>query len=264
VSLDLGDVWAAYDAASGGWSDGPERVYDRMAEMLVDRCLIGLDGHRVLDLGAGTGAVSRAVARRGGRPIALDAALGMARTTRAVGVPSTQGDATAVPFADGSFAAVIAAFVLNHVPDAVAALAEARRVLARGGVMLASTFGTGPDHPVKAAVEAAAGRHGWSPPAWYARLKAEAGDPLAGADRFAGLAERAGFGRVSAATTTFATGVDDARSMVEYRLGMPLLVGFASCLPAEERAAVVDEAVAGLGPDPEPLRPTVVVLEAFS
>jgi ubiquinone/menaquinone biosynthesis C-methylase UbiE len=264
VSLDLADVWAAYDRASQGWADGPERVYGRMAETLVERCPADLEGNRVLDLGAGTGAVSRAVAAQGGKPMALDAALGMARTTRAAGVPSTLGDAAALPFAGGSFAAVIAAFVLNHVPDAVAALAEARRVLARGGVLLANTFGTAPDHPVKAAVEAAARRHGWSPPEWYAWLMGVAGYPLAPADRFAGLAERAGFRRVSAVTTTFVTGVDDARSMVEYRLGMPLLVGFASGLPAQERAAVVDEAVVALGPDPAPLRPTVVVLEAFS
>jgi ubiquinone/menaquinone biosynthesis C-methylase UbiE len=264
VSVDLGEVWDAYDRASRGWAQGPEQVYDRMAGELVTRCPVALGGRRVLDLGAGTGAVSRAVASTGARPVALDAALGMARATSAAGVPSARGDASILPFAGESFAAVIAAFVVNHLPDPVAALAEVLRVLRPGGVLLASTFGVGPEHPVKAVVEEVARRHGWSPPDWYDRLKAEAGDPLADPDRFAALARRAGFRRASAATRTFATGADDARQMVEYRLGMPVLAGFASTLPAGERSVLLAEAVTALAPDPPPLRFPVVVLEAFS
>ena len=46
-----------------------------------------------------------------------------------------RGDATALPFADECFDAVITSEVLEHIPDDVGALAELRRVLRRGGVL---------------------------------------------------------------------------------------------------------------------------------
>jgi SAM-dependent methyltransferase len=52
-------------------------------------------------------------------------------------------DACALPFADGSFDVVVANHMLYHVPDRPSALAEIRRVLARGGVLHASTNGRG-------------------------------------------------------------------------------------------------------------------------
>ena len=45
------------------------------------------------------------------------------------------GDATQLPFADGSFDGVVASEVLEHVPDDVGALAELVRVLRPGGAL---------------------------------------------------------------------------------------------------------------------------------
>ena len=50
-------------------------------------------------------------------------------------------DAQMLPFADGSFDAVIANHMLYHVPDLPRTLAEIRRVLKSGGYCYASTFG---------------------------------------------------------------------------------------------------------------------------
>lgn len=49
------------------------------------------------------------------------------------------GDATALPFGDGSFDAVTMFDVLEHIPDHHQAIAEVKRVLRPGGVLLVST-----------------------------------------------------------------------------------------------------------------------------
>jgi SAM-dependent methyltransferase len=50
-------------------------------------------------------------------------------------VTAVQGDALALPFADGTFDRVIASEVLEHIPDDVAAMHELARVLRPGGAM---------------------------------------------------------------------------------------------------------------------------------
>lgn len=52
-----------------------------------------------------------------------------------------------IPVADASFDVVLSTQVLEHVPDPVAYLAEARRVLRSGGTFLLSTHGVWPYHP---------------------------------------------------------------------------------------------------------------------
>jgi ubiquinone/menaquinone biosynthesis C-methylase UbiE len=49
------------------------------------------------------------------------------------------GDATRLPFADGSFDAVTLFDVLEHIPDHALAASEARRVVRPGGVIMASS-----------------------------------------------------------------------------------------------------------------------------
>ena len=49
-----------------------------------------------------------------------------------------EGDVEALPFADGSFGTVLCTEVIEHIPDPSAALAEYRRVLGPGGVLIGS------------------------------------------------------------------------------------------------------------------------------
>ena len=109
-------------------------------------------GGLVLDAGAGFGRHAFELARRGYRTVAIDRAADEMAATQAtlaamaetgevedkhvVGV--LRGDATALPFPDECFDAVVTAEVLEHIPDDVGALAELRRVLRPGG-MLAAT-----------------------------------------------------------------------------------------------------------------------------
>jgi SAM-dependent methyltransferase len=49
-----------------------------------------------------------------------------------------EGDVEHLPFADGSFGTVLCTEVIEHIPDPAAALAEYRRVLKPGGVLIGS------------------------------------------------------------------------------------------------------------------------------
>jgi ubiquinone/menaquinone biosynthesis C-methylase UbiE len=56
-------------------------------------------------------------------------------------VRGQQADASAIPFADGTFDAVIAMHMLYHVPDPAKAIAEMYRVLKPGGFLAVTTNG---------------------------------------------------------------------------------------------------------------------------
>jgi SAM-dependent methyltransferase len=104
-------------------------------------------GDRVLDLGCGAGRHAFEALRRGASVVALDADEGelsgvsgmVAAMAEAGEVPAgaggraVTGDATRMPFGDGAFDRVIAAEVLEHIPDDRQALREIARVLRPGG-----------------------------------------------------------------------------------------------------------------------------------
>jgi O-methyltransferase/aklanonic acid methyltransferase len=97
-------------------------------------------GTRVLDVGAGRGAVAAAVAARGCVVTAVDAAPAMTARLAAEhpGIATGVMLADRLAFADGSFDLVTAGFVVHLVADAAAVLAELRRVLSPGGTLVVS------------------------------------------------------------------------------------------------------------------------------
>jgi SAM-dependent methyltransferase len=105
-------------------------------------------GERLLDLGCGGGRHAFEAARRGARVVAMDTDRGeldrvtatFAAMAEAGEIPhgaagrAVAGDATRIPFPDGTFDKVIAAEVLEHLPADQAAMNEIARVLRPGGM----------------------------------------------------------------------------------------------------------------------------------
>lgn len=102
------------------------------------RAVSGSKG-RVLEIGVGTGANFRHYGRLVHSVTAIEPSGGMnrraARNRARASVPVrlVAGSAERLPFRDATFDTVVAVFVLCTIPDAVQALAEARRVLRRDG-----------------------------------------------------------------------------------------------------------------------------------
>lgn len=122
----LADDWAA---AWGGFA-APARA------ALLDAAGVGT-GTRLLDVGCGTGELLADAAARGAAVAGADVAPGMvARARRAApGADLRVADAEDLPWPDGAFAVVAAVNMLHLADDPAAAVAEAARVLAPGGLL---------------------------------------------------------------------------------------------------------------------------------
>jgi demethylmenaquinone methyltransferase/2-methoxy-6-polyprenyl-1,4-benzoquinol methylase len=99
-------------------------------------------GDRVLDVGAGTGISTDALAASGAYAVGVDLSLGMlaAGARRRPHLPLLAGDALALPFAGGTFDAVTVSFALRNVVDPGAALRELLRVTRPGGRLVVCEF----------------------------------------------------------------------------------------------------------------------------
>lgn len=112
---------------------------------------------RLLDVGAGRGAATRAAVARGCAVIAIDVTPAMVRRLAAdlPEITVRQMDVARLDFPPGSFDTVVAADVVEILEDPAAAVAQMRRVLAPGGTIALSVHGV---------------RGGWE---WLARLAQE-------------------------------------------------------------------------------------------
>src|ERR1043166_2610711 len=130
-----------YDRATHVLSRGP---VPRMLELAVDAVR---GKRRVLEVAAGTGLITTAIAPVIDELIATDYAAQMveqfAARVRSAGLANVQcerADIAALRFAPASFDAVVAANVLHLLPDLEGRLTSLRRVLRPGGVLVAPTY----------------------------------------------------------------------------------------------------------------------------
>jgi SAM-dependent methyltransferase len=95
---------------------------------------------RVLEVGCGWGELAEWIGRdTGAEVVAVDLSPRMVELARERGVDARIADVQELPFADGEFDLVVAAWMLYHVPDIDLALAEIARVLRPGGRLVAIT-----------------------------------------------------------------------------------------------------------------------------
>ena len=92
-------------------------------------------GSQVLDVGTGPGLVAAAVVERGGDVIGIDFSTAMLAEAqrRYPEIAFRQGSADELPFADGTFDAVVSNLAWHHLGRPEQALREACRVLRQGG-----------------------------------------------------------------------------------------------------------------------------------
>ncbi len=139
-------IAASFSRAAASY-DGVAALQRRVGQALLARLPQGLVVSRWLDLGCGTGHFSRQLALRfpEARGLALDLAEGMLCHARPLGGARdfVAGDAEQLPLAGGCMELVFSSLVLQWCDDFARVLAEARRVLAPGGVLAFSSLADG-------------------------------------------------------------------------------------------------------------------------
>jgi len=110
------------------------------AKEILWRTIEAWQPQRVLEVGGGQGELAERMKHELGAQVTfVDLSPRMVELARARGIDAQDGDVQQLPFADGAFDTVVAAWMLYHVPDLDAGLAEIARVLTKGGALIAVT-----------------------------------------------------------------------------------------------------------------------------
>jgi ubiquinone/menaquinone biosynthesis C-methylase UbiE len=243
------------------WASDAALAYGPLARHLVARAPEPVLGAVALDAGAGSGLAGDALRALGAHVVAADHEFDMARYGARSG-PAVNADVTALPFRPDAFDIVVAAFVVNHLPDPVAGLSELRRVTRPGGAVLASTFSAN-RATAKATIEQVAKVFGFVRPPWYTELQSRqlaVGD-VASFDR---ALRAAGFAAATIVEETVDVGMATPEDVVRYRLGMPHLHHFAASLSDQMRARFVAEAVSAVRRVGERFTPSILEVVAIA
>jgi SAM-dependent methyltransferase len=139
-----------YSATADGYAEFWSPVIRPLGRRLLE-ALPWDRASRILDVGTGTGTLLSDILSFSptARVIGIDRSFGMLALARATGarLPLVTMDAKALGIRAGTFDIAVLAFVLFHVPDPSAALAEVKRTLRRRGTIGMTTWAEDPATP---------------------------------------------------------------------------------------------------------------------
>jgi SAM-dependent methyltransferase len=145
----------AYERNMGRWSK-------RLAPLFVQ--FVGVEsGDRVLDVGCGTGSLTWEIVRTTAvsKIVGIDASKSFLEYARSrysdPRLTFELGDAQKLTFADASFDRCVSMLVMRHIPDAVKAASEMRRVTRPGGVVATVMWDNTGGHEINQSLWDAAG-----------------------------------------------------------------------------------------------------------
>lgn len=138
-----GSMWGGddYDLLMGRWSRLLAPIFVRFADVK--------DGEHVLDVGCGTGSLTRALLESGSdvQVTGVDGSADYIAINRQVSgdhrLTLEQGDAQALPYPDRNFDKTVSLLVMNFIPDAPRAVMEMKRVTRTGGSVAAAVWDYG-------------------------------------------------------------------------------------------------------------------------
>jgi len=142
-----GDGSAYFDALGGEWDRLRENFYpDEVRDRAIEVAGVGPDRVAV-DLGAGTGFLTRGLVERGLRVIAVDSSQVMLDALRERFpdrglVDCRVGDANRIPVTDGAVDASLANMVLHHVEVPARMIREMARIIRPGGRVVVTDLDT--------------------------------------------------------------------------------------------------------------------------
>jgi len=220
-------VWRLHrDRAAGG----VEFLHHEVAERLVDRLdLVNRDFPAAVDLGAGNGALTRALARRTGSRLII-AAEPAERLLSVAPPPRVRADPEFLPFRDASLDLVASCLVLHWCADLPGALIQIRRALKPDGLLLAALLGGNTLVELRTAL-------------FEAELAEEGGvsprvSPTVELADAAGLLQRAGFAMPVADSETIAVTYPDMLALMRDLRGMGETNALATRRPYLRRATL--------------------------
>jgi ubiquinone/menaquinone biosynthesis C-methylase UbiE len=209
---------AAHSRIADSYHDRFGVVTDRATAPLLDAARVGA-GTRLLDVAAGPGSLTREAARRGAHAVGTDIAPAMIELARKQhpGLDFQEASADALPFADGSFNAVVCAFGMGHFPEAERVIAEFIRVLTPGGIVALSWWDGFAHNRINGIFHETLGRLNVS-----ASGKLPPGPPMdrfSDRARFAEFLGAAGLSRVLVEAVTFTHRLRDADDLWDLAMG---------------------------------------------
>lgn len=165
-----------FDLQAQTWDDKPERLERSRRVAAAMRPLIPAGRPRTVELGAGTGQLSRCLAEHLGHVVLLDSSPGMVevaqRAVRERGWQAHVADLGSGEIDGGPYGLVLSQLALHHIDDVPALLARAHRCLNPGGRLLVADLDHDPRGRYHAHVEGFHGHHGFRREEFAAWLEA--------------------------------------------------------------------------------------------